>query len=241
MIIHPNGSTLLLITQPDHAALAARIMRRWRDDDLEQSPRRDDILFAVEHHDDGWLDVDHTPLVDAASGVLLDFISSPEPVRRGVWPRGVWPRGVSRVADKPYAAALVAQHALHIYRRYRDDAEWTSFFSEMETLRARHLHAAQPATLDELLRDYRWVRTGDLLSLAFCNGWTDVQHDERGGAARLTGDRLVLTPDPFAGVSVPLAVATREMSAAPFASASDAAAAYARAPAAALSGVAAGA
>ncbi|MGH7647341.1 MAG: DUF3891 family protein [Gemmatimonadaceae bacterium] len=236
MIIHPNGATLLLITQPDHAALAARIMRRWRDEELEQSPRHDDILFAVEHHDDGWLDVDRAPLVDATSGVLLDFISSPDPVRRGVWPRGV-----SHLADRPYAAALVAQHALHIYRRYRDDAAWASFFSEMETLRARHLHAAQPATLDELLRDYRWVRTGDLLSLAFCNGWTDVQHDERGGTARLAGDRLVLTPDPFAGVSVPLAVATREMSAAPFASAGDAAAAYARAPAATLSGVAAGA
>lgn len=236
MIIHPNGATLLLITQPDHAALAARIMRRWRDDDLEHSPRRDDILFAVEHHDDGWLDVDLVPLVDATSGALLDFIAAPNPVRRGVWPRGV-----GRLADAPYAAALVAQHALHIYRRYRDDASWTSFFDEMETLRSQHLRNAAPATLDELLRDYRWLRTGDILSLAFCNGWTDVQHDERGGTARLTDNRLVVTPDPFGGASVPLAVAAREMPAAPFASAENAAAAYARAPAATLSGVAAGA
>ncbi|HKV52069.1 MAG TPA: DUF3891 family protein [Gemmatimonadaceae bacterium] len=236
MIIHQRGASVLLITQPDHAALAARIMRRWQYDDLARSPRRDEILFALEHHDDGWLDVDSAPLVDATNGALLDFISAPESVRRGIWPRGV-----ARLAESPYAAALVAQHALHIYRRCRDDTAWQFFFDEMETLRAQHLRAAAPATLDALLRDYRWVRTGDLLSLVFCNGWTDVQIDERGGSARLLDDRLVLTPDPFAGESVPLAVTGREMPTATFDSEEDARAAYARAPAATLSGVAAGA
>lgn len=237
MIIRPNGKTLLLITQPDHAALAARIMRRWQDDDLVRSPRRDDILYAIEHHDDGWVDVDRAPLVDVATGALLDFIAAPETVRRGIWPVGVRQLG----ADTPYAAALVAQHALHTYRRYQGDAAWTSFFHEMETLRALHLRTAARATLDELLHDYRWLRTGDILSLAFCNGWTDVQHDDRGGSARLTNDRLLLTPDPFGGASVPLAVTAREMSAMPVASAAHAAAAFARAPAATLSGIAAGA
>ena len=235
MIIRPGGSSLLLITQPDHAALAVRIMRRWQEDGLAHSPRRDVILYAIEHHDDGWLDVDRAPLVDATTGALVDFITAPETIRRAIWPHGV-----ARLADTPYAAALVAQHALHIYRRYRDNAAWHSFFHEMETLRAQHLRAAAPATLEALLHDYRWVRTGDLLSLAFCNGWTDVQTDER-RSAQLIDDRLVLTPDPFAGERVPLAVAGREMPAAPFASEADARAAYARAPAASLTGVAAGA
>lgn len=226
----------MLITQPDHAALAARIIRRWQDDDLAQSPRREEILYAVEHHDDGWMDVDRAPVVDSTNGALLDFITAPESIRRGIWPRGV-----ARLADSPYAAALVAQHALYIYRRYRDDTAWHLFFEEMETLRAQHLRAAAHATLEALLLDYRWVRTGDLLSLAFCNGWTDAQFDERGGSARLTDDRLVITPDPFARDSVPLAVAGREMSAEPFASVEDARAAYARAPAATLFGVAGGA
>ncbi len=236
MIIRRLASSLLLITQPDHAALAARIMRRWRDDDLARSPRRDDILYAIEHHDDGWLDVDRAPLVDATTGALLDFITAPETIRRAIWPHGV-----ARLAHTPYAAALVAQHALHIYRRNRDAAAWHSFFDEMEALRAQFLRAAAPATLDALLHDYRWVRTGDVLSLAFCNGWTEVQTDERGRSAQLIGERLVVTPDPFAGERVPLAIAGREMSDTPFASEADARAAYARAPAATLSGVAAGA
>lgn len=227
---------MLLITQPDHAALAARIMRRWSDHELARSPRREEILYAVEHHDDGWLEVDRAPIVDEATGALLDFITSPVGVRRGIWPRGV-----AMLASRPYAAALVAQHAVHIYRRYRDDDTWAPFFTEMEALRARHLRAAAPATLDVLLSDYRWLRTGDILSLAFCNAWTDVQHDERGGSARLAGDRLVLTPDPFGGAEVPLAIAARDMPAATFASPAAAAAAYARAPAMTLSGIAAGA
>lgn len=227
---------MLLITQPDHAALGARIMRSWSDGELVQSPRREEILYAVEHHDDGWLEVDVAPIVDETTGALLDFISSPVGVRRGIWPRGV-----AMLAARPYAAALVAQHAVHIFRRYREDGTWAPFFTEMEALRERHLRAAAPATLEVLLSDYRWLRTGDILSLAFCNAWTDVQHDERGGSARLEGDRLVLTPDPFGGVQVLLAVAARELPAAPFASSAAAAAVYARAPATTLSGIAAGA
>ena len=236
MIVRRTDSTVLLVAQPDHAALAARIMRCWRDDELARSPRRDEILYAVEHHDDGWLEVDRAPIVDETTGEVLDFITSPVSVRRGIWPRGV-----ALLASTPYAAALVAQHAVHVYRRYRDDDTWAPFFSEMESLRAHHLHGASPATLEMLLADYRWLRTGDILSLCFCNGWTDVQHDERGGSARLAGDRLVLTPDPFGGGEVPLAVPSRQLPAAPFASADAAAAAYARAPATILSGSAAGA
>lgn len=236
MIVREAGSTLILITQPDHAALARRIMERWTDEDLVRSPRRRDILHAVEHHDDGWIDVDRAPIVDDATGALLNFITAPIAVRQGIWPRGV-----GLLASRPYAAALVAQHALHVYRRYREEPAWSAFFAEMESLRAHHLRGAEPATLDVLLSDYRWLRTGDILSLAFCNGWSEVQHDERGGSAHLLGDRLVLTPDPFGGAAVPLAVPGRELPNAPFASPAAAEHAYAGAPATTLTGVAAGA
>ena len=65
MIVRPAGDVLHLITQPDHAALARRIMDRWIADDLPASPRRASILRAIEEHDHGWLDVDAAPIVDA--------------------------------------------------------------------------------------------------------------------------------------------------------------------------------
>jgi hypothetical protein len=115
VIVRSAPDHLLLITQPDHAALAAQIMAEWRRDDLPECPRRDVILQATREHDNGWIEFDRAPIVDTATGRLLDFINAPEPVRQEIWPRGV-----ERLRDRPYTAALVAEHALSVYEHYRD-------------------------------------------------------------------------------------------------------------------------
>ena len=76
--------------------------------------------------------------------------------------RSVWPRAVGRLAHAPYAAALVAHHAVHVYRRYRTEPDWAAFFAEMDATRDRHLSAAGTVTFEELLRDYIFLRIGDL-------------------------------------------------------------------------------
>lgn len=207
MIVRHRDDHLLLITQPDHAALAARLMRAWKRDGLQSSGRRADILVAVEEHDNGWRAVDAAPVV-AADGTVLDFMTLPDEVRRGVWPRAV-----ESLAGSPYAAALVAQHALHIYRRYRDDAAWDAFFREMEAARETHLAAAGLRNRDDLRRDYIFVRIGDLASLTFCNEWTRPQTDDAGSGytVHLEGDRLLISPDPFAGAEVPFEIAARPL------------------------------
>jgi hypothetical protein len=231
MIIRPSATSTLLITQPDHAALAARIMQHWRADGLPESPRSGSILLAIAEHDNGWREVDATPIVDSATGELLDFIHAPDEVRRSVWPRGI-----DRLAATPYAAGLVAAHALHIYRRYRSNAEWAPFFTSIEALRDRHLAREPSATLDDLLRDYRFVRAGDLASLAFCNGWTDDQTDASGYIIRMDEERLLVTPDPFAGLELPIEIAARKLPQRSFESADDAARAYQSAPIVTVSG-----
>jgi hypothetical protein len=215
MIIRPHGSTQLLITQPDHAALAGRIMERWAADDFPASPRRPEILRAIAEHDNGWLDVDAAPLVDPATGNLLDFIHASDDVRQGVWPRGV-----DRLAQTPYAAALVAQHALEIYARYRPEALWRPFFAGMKAAREGHLRRAS-LSLDELQRDYLFVRAGDLISLTFCNAWQEEQTIDRRYRIRLDGDELLIAPDPFAGGIIPLEIAGAEMPKAAFWAAAD--------------------
>jgi hypothetical protein len=216
MIIRPHGSTQLLIRQPDHAALAGRIMEEWAAHDLPASPRRTDILRAIAEHDNGWHDVDAAPLVDPATGNLLDFIHAPEAVRQGVWPRAV-----DRLAHTPYAAALVAQHALEIYARYRKEPAWGPFFAAMEAARNRHLHQASLA-LDELRREYLFVRAGDLISLTFCNGWQDQQTIDDRYVVRLHGDDIIVTPDPFAGRIIRIVIAAVEMRGTPFSTAAEA-------------------
>src|SRR5688572_5676724 len=105
MIFRPEGEKLLAITQPDHAALAGRIMERWTLDGFTANPRRREILLAVAEHDNGWDAIDQKPLVNAETGELLDFLTATNLAKQEVWPRSV-----ASLRHAPYAAALVAQH-----------------------------------------------------------------------------------------------------------------------------------
>src|SRR4051794_21674184 len=147
VIIRATKDHLLLIRQPDHAALSGAVIRAWQREAMVES-RRDDILLAVGEHDNGWQEEDAAPLVDPDSGLVLDFIGAPDAVRQRVWPRGI-----SRLAASPYAAALVAQHAVTVYERYRSTPAWSAFFEEMETRRQQALDQAAPLSLDDLRQD----------------------------------------------------------------------------------------
>jgi hypothetical protein len=204
MILRPNGPTRVAITQPDHAALAAHIMRSWRANGLPTSPRRDAILLAVAEHDNGWREIDVQFLRDPATGAVLDFMTVSGDIKRGVWPRAI-----ARLGSAPYSAALVAHHAAHVYSRYRTDPEWASFFPEMEALRDRHLDVAG-VSMRELLDDYVFLRIGDLASLTFCT-LADMQVGEFDYTVRLDNQLLIIAPDPFEGADVPLRISGRDL------------------------------
>jgi hypothetical protein len=231
MIVLPLDGQLALITQPDHAALAGRVMRAWRVGGLPEHPRRGSILRAIDEHDNGWRELDEQPRYDAATRGIADFITAPVKARQSVWPRGV-----ARLADDPWAAALVAQHARYIYARYRDDAGWRSFFETMATLRDEHTRRAL-GDLEQLQHDYQFVRIGDLISLAFCNRWTAVQQEGSGPAVWSDGDETVFVrPDPFEGATVPMDVPARVLPDRPFRDQADLDAAWRAAPSIVVSG-----
>jgi uncharacterized protein DUF3891 len=202
VIVRQTPDAFQLITQPDHAALAGAIMQHSAA--LADHPRRASILVAVAEHDNGWNEPDAAPSIDPATGVPLDFISAPNHVRQGVWPRGV-----ARLADDPWAAALVAQHAIVIFNRYRGDPAWAQFFVEMESMR-REMVQASELLLPELLADYWFLGLGDLISLTFCNGWTDVQTFDP-WSVHLAGSRVSVWPTLFEGAAIPIAVHMREI------------------------------
>jgi hypothetical protein len=231
MIVLPLDGQLALITQPDHAALAGRVMRAWRIGGLPEHPRRASVLRAIDEHDNGWRELDERPLFDETTRGIADFITAPVEARQSVWPRGV-----AGLADDPWTAALVAQHALHIYARYRDDGRWRSFFETMTRLRDEH-RARTTGSLEELRRDYRFVRLGDLVSLVFCNRWTSVEDEEGGPSICGDGESTVLVrPDPFAGAVVPMEVPARLLPDRPFRDQADLDAAWRAAPTAVVVG-----
>jgi hypothetical protein len=233
MIVRSADGVLHLITQPDHAALARRIMERWQP--LHGAERRQSILLAVEEHDNGWREPDAQPAVDPDTGRIFDFMTAPVPGKQAVWPRGV-----TRLAQQDHwAAALVAEHALTIYARFRDDAEWIDFFGTMTRLRDTLVGQAG-LTIFQLTHDYGYVRIGDLLSLVFCDQWQEEQTYDR-WQFRLSDATVTVLPDAFAGRPVPLAVTAREIADVPYRSDADLQAAIRTAPWITLHGAVTGA
>ena len=205
MIVRAAPHGVHLITQPDHARAAGQIMAHCVA--LASHPRRQSILHAIREHDNGWSEEDAAPAVNPSTGQIADFITLPVGARQAVWPRGV-----GRLAD-PWAAALVAHHAVTVYDRFRSDDQWTSFFAEMEGMRDARAGAS---SFDDLLADYSYLRLGDLISLAFCTG---AAGEQRFGAwsIALKDTRVVVAPDPFGGVAIPIEIEARAVSAGPYA------------------------
>ena len=207
MIVRAVRDGVQLITQPDHAHLARAIMEHCVA--LAARPRRAAILQAIGEHDNGWAEEDAAPTVNPETGLVADFVSVRLSVRHAVWPRGV-----ARLADDPWAAALVAQHALTVYDRFRSEPEWTPFFDTMAAARDAMVRASG-MPLDDLATDYPFVRLADLISLTFCTGWRDQQ---RFGdwTVQLSDTRVVVTPDAFGGTEIPIEINAREIRDQPF-------------------------
>jgi hypothetical protein len=202
VIVRLVGDHVQLITQPDHARLARTVMEYCVA--LAGRHRRNSILRAIGDHDNGWDVPDAAPTVDPTTGNIVDFVSAPLAVRQAVWPDSV-----ARLADDPWAAALVAHHALTVYERFRSEPAWEPFFAGMEAARDAMVGAGG-GRLDDLCADYPFVRLGDLISLAFCTGATAAQQFG-GWTVQLSGTRVVVTPDPFGGLTIPVEITAREV------------------------------
>lgn len=203
MIVRRLADRLQLITQPDHAHLAGVIMESCVA--LKAEPRGDAILRAIYAHDNGWREEDQAPRVNPETGSIFDFVSAPLSVRQAVWPRSV-----TRLGSDSWTAALIAQHAITVYDRFRPNREWSSFFAGMEAERDARLESSK-LSIDDLVADYKYVRLGDLLSLTFCTGWTDEQRFAPWTIQPGDG-RVLVSPDPFGGATIPIAIAAREIS-----------------------------
>ena len=203
MIVRSEPASLLFITQPDHAALALELVDRC--DGLATHERREDIRLAVREHDNGWRELDDDLVFDPATGKPFDCITAPDALKQSVWPLGI-----DRIAgESPYAAALVAAHALFVYSAHRDEEGWRAFFANQEARRDDLLAGAR-VPREVLEADYRFLGLADMMSLSFCHGWTEPR-ERFGHAARCEDTTLVITPAVVPSSPFPIRVPARRI------------------------------
>jgi hypothetical protein len=195
MIVVPEGSRFLLITQPDHAHFSGELLSLWRADGLPAHPRRHDLLFAAREHDNGWREADAAPRWNPERGRPHDFLTLPARERIEIWERGV----CRFAAERPYAALLITRHALNLFGNRRGEEGWGPFRDFLADFE-QSLLAAAGVPREELKADYRWIDLADLISLAACNRWREPA--ERHGMRIEPGDDAIrLAPFPLAGAT----------------------------------------
>jgi hypothetical protein len=240
MIVRPAADgTLILITQPDHARLAATLVCAWTAAVPVPASSRAAVLFGIAQHDNGWHEVDRAPILNRGTARPHDFMDLPPGMKRDIWPRGI-----QRVAtDSPLAAALVAEHALTLHAHRRLDPEWRDFFARVEEMQEALLRrgtAETGITREDFDRSYDLLYVGDVLSLVFCSRWTDPT-EARGYVITLEGDDLLrISPDPFHGARVRFEVTARAIPDRAYDSDEDLRGAFLGAPLVTVQGAAAG-
>src|SRR5262249_14641356 len=96
----------ILISQIEHARLAVRLAEHWSGRGFAPLMPRRELLWAVEHHDDGWRAWETAPGVDPTSGRPRSFVEM-EPSDSVA----IWTRSIDEAADAgPLEAYLVAGH-----------------------------------------------------------------------------------------------------------------------------------
>jgi hypothetical protein len=195
MIVTSVSGGLRLITQTDHAAFAAELLKLWFRDGLPAHPRRRELLFAAREHDNGWRETDSAPFCDQQSGRPHDFLSLPQAERVRIWQRGP----LRYVEREPYAALLIVRHAINLHREHQGDDAWAELVASWKALEAR---LKEELAMDEetVAADYRWIDVSDTLSLVGCGALQESVVD-RGVSMQRRGGELVVDPFPLAGAT----------------------------------------
>jgi hypothetical protein len=102
-----------LISQIDHARLAGRLAEHWGAGGFAPLAPREELLWAIAHHDDGWQSWEMAPQVDPASGVPRSFTEMEIDVSIAIWSASI--DGAARAGN--LQGFVVAGHFCALARR----------------------------------------------------------------------------------------------------------------------------
>jgi hypothetical protein len=218
MIRREQPGRWVLISQIDHAHLSAALAEHWGAGGVAPLVARDELLWAIYHHDDGWRDWDQSPDVEPKfarprSFTEMELADSLE----------IWGQSIARAAEHgPLAGYVVAGHFCTLLRRFgdhwnsqqRQSADAARFLATNDALMEGcfeewQARGREGRTRDQALLALAQLQMFDFLSLWFCceeAAEPDVIETPRGPVVTLkplkrSGDsepiRVALDPWPF--------------------------------------------
>ena len=164
-----------LISQTDHALLAGQLAEYWGAGGMAPIEPRRELLWAINHHDDGWRDWEMHPGVDPVHGRPRSFTEMELEDSVGIWTGSI----KTSAQSGPLETYLVAGHFRALAERalVKGDSAGLQtayeFIESCESRMKRSLEAWQhqnPAanTREVAEQALAQLRLFDLLSLWFC-------------------------------------------------------------------------
>lgn len=199
MVVSRFDDSIRLITQGDHAALAARLLSLWLHHGVAEHPRRAELLEATRDHDLGWQGADAAPALDP-SGQPYSVFDLPSPHRLEIWSETL-----DRVQDRGWVGVLVREHTRRLMIHHAlTTPDWADLQSRLAEHQAAALETAAGATgrplrllETELSEDADLLQTADTLSLLACGA--PSARPSRHVTVQNTTRGLELTPFPLIG------------------------------------------
>jgi hypothetical protein len=184
MIRAETSDAWILITHPDHAALAGAFAGAWGNARFPRPEPFGDIHYAVAHHDDGWRSRDAAPTLtrdgrpEAFTRSLVGAYAAFEEIDL---PHYLAVRGAATAAvaeANPFAGILVSMHTVNLLTEQADASTirpehrpaYAAFLAEQrawQAATASRLGADSAA----LQRGFEFLQCCDNLSLIACSGY----------------------------------------------------------------------
>jgi hypothetical protein len=154
-----------MVRQHEHGRVAGEFARFFKEEQVPESRRKEEVLWAISNHDRGWIDLDETPFWNDAEHLPYSFIDFP------VVPKlTFYKRGLDEIeAETAYGALLCSLHFERLIEVSGEQSpELTAYLKDEEERRSRihrELETRAPISEGELYYDARLLQFCDDLSL----------------------------------------------------------------------------
>ncbi len=162
IIIREMEDEFVLIRQHDHAALSAALARAASERFLPDGRFSAELLYAIEQHDRGWIELDETPIWNDAAGRPFAFEDYPLLPKMAYYRRGI----EEAEAVSPYAGLLISLFYTAFFEGF--EGAQVDAFRKLEEVRQRRIRMNMRAAAEEVALDVARLQLFDSLSLYAC-------------------------------------------------------------------------